>query len=374
MTRFLQLEREVLERYAPGLDAALARLGFEAAEQRGSQAIGVFRQHAAGRLVIPPELGGRGASALEVLRFQIALGSRAPSLAVATTMHHYKLAALCRLRPARELDAVLAQVAERDWLVASGGSEGEPGRKLYQPAVRAEDTPDGIVVEGTKKPCCLTWSMDLLSVMVRSAPESRYRGELLHVLIDPRHPAVHREPFWTSPLLAGAESDAVRIARAPVPEGRVFRVGSAEAAEPFALAAFSWFELLACGAYLGVASGLFERVLQAERGGNPMRAEVACELDALAAALESTAARLDAGELSEALLSRIFRVRYAVERRLPEVAGRCFDALGGLGVSRIPEAGYLVASVRLLACHTPSLSTMTDNLAGQLLGEPLVLA
>jgi alkylation response protein AidB-like acyl-CoA dehydrogenase len=371
--RFLQLERETLERYAPGLDGGLTRLGLTAAEKPASEAIPLFRGSAAAALLVPRELGGAGAPAVDALRFQIALGSRAPSLAVATTMHQYKVAALCRLRPHHALDGVLARIAAERCLVASGGSEGEPGRKLYQPSVTARDTPEGVTVQGTKKPCCLTWSMDLLTVMVRSAPESRYRGELLHVIVDAKHPSIRRERFWTNHLLAAAESDAVTLDQVPVPEEHVFKVGSAEAARPFALAAFAWFELLACGAYLGITSALVERLLATERGASALRAQISCELDTLTAALERAAERLDAGELTPDSLSRIFRIRYVVERSLPEVAARCFTALGGLAIIQFPEVAYLEPATRLLACHVPSFDNMADTLAGQLTGGPLIL-
>jgi len=324
--------------------------------------------------LIPATHGGMGATALDALHYQIALSSRAPSLAVATTMHQYKIAALVVLmNGGHDLTDVLSRICRNGWLVASGGAEGEPGRKLYQPTMTARDSDDGIVVSGTKKPCCLTWSMDLLSVMLRSAPESRYRGELLHVLIDPNHPSVQRQKFWRTPVLAASESDAVTLVNTPTKREYIFRIGSGEDATPFALAAFIWFELLACGAYLGVAGALVERMIKENRGDNQRRADVAIQYDTLMAALEYVALKIDAGDLDAELLSRMFRVRYSAEKVVPLIASQCLDALGGLTFSQSYEVGYLALASRVLCFHSPSLTSMTDNLAAQLLGEKLTL-
>lgn len=373
--RFLEVERSALHRYSPGMDEALAGLGIEALERTPSPGLSIFRAHGGARLLSPTGCGGQGASALDALRYQIALGSRAPSLAVATTMHQYKIAALVVLmRCGHELTDILSQIARNDWLVASGGAEGEPGRKLYQPAMTARDSEDGLLVSGTKKPCCLTWSMDLLSVMLRSAPESRYGGELLHILIDPTHPSVKRQKFWTNTVLAATESDAVTLDETPARREHIFRIGSGDRATPFALAAFLWFELLACGAYLGIAAALVSRMLEAGKGDSSCRADVAIEYDTLLTALEYVALQLDAGVLDEALLSRMFRVRYAAEKGIPRIAAQCLDALGGLSFSQSYAAGYLALATRALAFHTPSRASMTDNLAAQLVGENLILS
>src|SRR4029078_8404288 len=94
------------------------------AEKVGFEAISLFRASSAPGLLVPTECGGAGAKAVEALHFQIALGSRAPSIAVATTMHQYKIAALCQLRPRRALDEVLAAIAQKHWLGASRGPGG----------------------------------------------------------------------------------------------------------------------------------------------------------------------------------------------------------------------------------------------------------
>src|SRR6516165_8214591 len=89
---FLKQERETLEGLLPGLDAALARMPLLEMERPGNPSIPIYRQLGGPGLLIPTRLGGRGASALQAVRAQRAIACRAPSLAVATTMHHFTIA------------------------------------------------------------------------------------------------------------------------------------------------------------------------------------------------------------------------------------------------------------------------------------------
>jgi alkylation response protein AidB-like acyl-CoA dehydrogenase len=91
---FLRQERETLEKLLPGLDEALARIPLMEMERPGNPSIPVYRQLGGPGLLIPTRLGGRGASPLQAVRAQRAIACRAPSLAVATTMHHFTIATL----------------------------------------------------------------------------------------------------------------------------------------------------------------------------------------------------------------------------------------------------------------------------------------
>jgi alkylation response protein AidB-like acyl-CoA dehydrogenase len=94
---FLRQERATLEKVLPGLDAALAGIPLMEMERPGNPSIPVFRQLGGPGLLIPAKLGGRGASPLEAARAQRAIASRAPSLAVATTMHQFTIASFSAL-------------------------------------------------------------------------------------------------------------------------------------------------------------------------------------------------------------------------------------------------------------------------------------
>src|SRR5215472_2131486 len=122
---FLKQERETLEKLLPGLDATLARVPLMEMERPGNPSIPVYRQLGGPGLLIPTRFGGRGASPLQAARAQRAIACRAPSLAVATTMHHFTIATLLEINPEDPgLEAELLESVARDNLyVASGFAE-----------------------------------------------------------------------------------------------------------------------------------------------------------------------------------------------------------------------------------------------------------
>src|SRR6516225_4493540 len=131
---YLRQERETLERLLPGLDAALARMPFLEMERPGNPSIVTFRQLGGPGLLIPTRLGGRGASPLQALRAQRAIACRAPSLAVATTMHHFTIATVMEvnLEAAGQETEFLESVARGNLYVASGFAECQPGTSIQK--------------------------------------------------------------------------------------------------------------------------------------------------------------------------------------------------------------------------------------------------
>ncbi|MFD0566032.1 hypothetical protein ACFQ2M_31810 [Kitasatospora saccharophila] len=91
---FLHRERAELEALMPGLDRALARYPLAELERSPSPAIAAFREAGGPGLLVPAANSGAGATALQAVRVQRAVGARCPSLAVATTMHHFSVAGL----------------------------------------------------------------------------------------------------------------------------------------------------------------------------------------------------------------------------------------------------------------------------------------
>src|SRR3954464_11083645 len=91
---YMQCERETLDRYLPGLDAALTSHSFEALEAPGGPGINLFREAGGPGLLAPVKCGGLGATPLDAIRIHKALGSRSPILGIAATMHNFSLATL----------------------------------------------------------------------------------------------------------------------------------------------------------------------------------------------------------------------------------------------------------------------------------------
>src|SRR5437868_2840298 len=119
--QLLATERRTLETYLSGLDASLAKIPLQELESSSAPGIDLFRQTGGPGLLIPREHGGLGAGALDAVRVQRAIGARAPSLAVASTMHHFSVASLVEVSAqGLGLEWMLLQaVAEQKLLLAS---------------------------------------------------------------------------------------------------------------------------------------------------------------------------------------------------------------------------------------------------------------
>ncbi|HEY0696844.1 MAG TPA: acyl-CoA dehydrogenase family protein, partial [Micromonospora sp.] len=135
--RSLDQARALCESYLPGLLDGLSQVPFEQRESAGSATLPVFRASGGPSLVIPKEYGGLGASPLEALRVTRAIGAHAPSLAVATTMHHFSVATLFTFAESIKNSgmewALLEAITSRNLLVSSGFAEGRPSQGILSP-------------------------------------------------------------------------------------------------------------------------------------------------------------------------------------------------------------------------------------------------
>ena len=371
---FMKTERDTLEAYLPGLDKYLLDTPLLELEKPGNGALATFRELGGPALLVPADYGGKGATLLDAVRIQRAVGSRSPSLAVATTMHHFSVASLVELTAAGDGFewAMLMAIAENSWLLSSGFAEGRPGQHILSPTMRGVPADGGLVVTGTKKPCSLTWSMNLMSASVAvTGPDGATRTAV--VLIPAETEGIERTPFWNSTALAAAESDAVTLKDVFVPEALVFYPQDTESMDPIQARGFVWFELLVSASYLGAATNLAERVLSRGRGSDVDRAGLAMELESTMAALERVAATAADAHDNDELLARALYVRYAAERAIERVVMTASALAGGMAFIESPEIAYLLAATRALAYHPPSREAAAAPLARYLAGEPLVL-
>jgi hypothetical protein len=259
----LRAERDTLDAYVPGLDKYLSEIPLLELEQPGHGALRKFRELGGPALLVPAEYEGKGASLLDAVRIQRAVGSRSPSLAVATTMHHFSVASLVELTAAGNGFewAMLMAIAENSWLLSSGFAEGKPGQHILTPTMRGVPAEGGIIVSGVKKPCSLTWSMNLMSASVAVADPNTGTDRLAVVLIPADSAGIERVPFWQTTVLAAAESDQVTLTEVFVPEALIFYPHDGESMDPVQARGFVWFELLVSASYLGAATNLAERVI-----------------------------------------------------------------------------------------------------------------
>ena len=371
----LRTERDCLERYLPGLDKLLADIPLGELEKPGSDTLATFRQLGGPALLVPERFGGKGASLVDAVRIQRAIGSRSPSLAVATTMHHFSVASLVELTAAGEGFewAMLTAIAENAWLLSSGFAEGKPTQHILSPTMRGVRVEGGLKVSGDKKPCSLTWSMDLMSASVAVVDPDGGPERMAIILIPATSAGIERKPFWNSWALAGAESDQVTLTDVFVPDALSFYPDTGAVMDPIQERGFVWFELLIAASYLGAASALAERVILSGRGSADDRMMLAVELESAAAALEHVAAGVTDTDDNDALLARALYARFGVERAIERASMAAAAAAGGMAFVGSSDVAYLLAVGRALAFHPPSRGAASEPLARYLAGDPLTL-
>lgn len=363
--RFLADERATLERYLPGFDATLAGTGIPALEEDLGEVLATFKAAGGPGLLIPSDLGGRGASPVEAVRIQRAIGSRSPSLAVATTMHHFSVATIVEMTD-RGLESVLLEgIATAALLVASGFGEGNPGQGVLSPGMRGVRSGRGVVLNGVKRPCSLGTAMDLLTVSVK------IDGRLAVVLVPPSLPGVSRKPFWRSPALLSAQSCEITLTDVEVPNHLVSYSGNEDELDAAQIGGFLWFETLISAAYIGVASALVELALAKPSEPSPQLVTAVGAVEMAMAATEQVAAALAGPDREEALLARALAVRYGVQDALFAAASAAAELLGGIGFATLPEVALLLASSRALAYHPPGKARMAKPLVDWLTGGRL---
>jgi alkylation response protein AidB-like acyl-CoA dehydrogenase len=376
--RSLDEARNVCEQYHPGMCAALADISLAERETPGGPIFGIFRKFGGPGLMVPKEYGGAGVDALSAARIVRAMSSYSPSLGAATTMHHYTVATLFslakttgRLTPAQH--DLLGQIASESLIVASGWAEGKPGANIVVPAATARVTDGGYLVSGGKKPCSLSRSMDLLTasaaVPVDGVPT------LALMLIPASSPGITVHKFWMSNVLAGAESDEVRLADVFVPAELVIHTEpeAPDRLDDLQAIGLAWFEMLATSVYVGATSALVDQALAGGRGSVTDRAHAAIQLESAVALVEGVARAIGDGLTGDAAVTAVLTARYAAQRALREAADMAAELLGGIAFMRSPDIAYLVAAARPLAYHPPSRTAMAQALVDYFSGNPLRL-
>lgn len=378
--RVLSSARDACEKFHPGLLAALEEIELAERESADSQVVEIFRSHSGPGLLVPSEFGGQNAGALDAMRAQRALGSLSPSLGVATVMHHFTVAMLFslartadRLSPAQT--KLLEAIGADSLLLSSAWAEGRTDQNILLPSVVAERVGDGFRVNGEKKPCSLSRSMDLLTASV-AVTDDEGNGSLALLLMPADSPGITVEPFWSSPVLAAAQSDLVRLKDVEVPEKYVISSTPEDQArlDDLQTAGFTWFELLVTSAYTGVAATLVSQVFAAGRGTGGDRAALGVKLQAAVDLQEGAARAIDSGTTGDEVVAAVLVARYATQDLLAAAVDSATELLGGMAFVRSPDVAYLASAVRALAFHPPSRASLATELVEYFEGNPLRLS
>ncbi|MGW2866077.1 acyl-CoA dehydrogenase family protein [Streptomyces sp. NPDC001205] len=376
--RSTQRAAEVCEAFLPGLLGKLADVPMAELEAPGSPAIAHFKACGGPALVIPRAYQGAGATPMEALSVVRAIAALSPSLAVGTTMHHFSVATLFTLADSIQSSgmewALLEGIAEQGLLVSSGFAEGRPGQGILSPTMTAAKADGGYRVSGSKKPCSLAHSMDLLTASVALPKDS---GTEMAVLLVPRAtPGLTVHPFWKSWALAGAESDEVRLTDAFVDEQLVVRpeLGDTGELDELQTVGFIWFELLISASYLGMAGALVDRAHASGRGSTGDRAELFTTYESAGLLLEGVARMLGDREHANEALAKTLVARYAAQDALGRAVRLAVEMLGGMAFVGSSDVAYLAAVSHGLSFHPPSRASFAAPYLDHVDGRPLRLS
>jgi alkylation response protein AidB-like acyl-CoA dehydrogenase len=378
--QFMEAERNLCDKLLPGLRQQLTEIPLAELESEGGPAIEMFRAHGGTNLLVPAAYGGLDASALDAARVMRALGAVAPSMTVATMMHHFSLGTLFAVAETISTDSgleeiLLNRVVGERMLVASGFAEGRSGRGIFTPTMTAQPVDGGYVINGSKKPCSLSRSMNLLtaSVAIPVADDSTGMGLLM---LPADTPGVSVHPFWSTFALAGAESHEVRLTDVLVSPEHIIAPNPEVVAQMDKLTTVGliWFQISVCATYTGVASALVEKVLDRGRGSVSDRATLAMRIDAAAALTEGLARRVMAGDTDNDALATALVTRFAVQEAVNSTASAAVELLGGMAYLGSSDVAYLAAAAHAVAFHPPSRTSMAGGLVDYYAGYPITVS
>ena len=353
-----------LDAVAAGLFERIAATGPDEYERDSTPVLAALKQSRATVMLVPSRFGGGGYSAVDAVLFQTALGALAPSSAIATTMHHYKIAALADVAVAGNAGAaaILEDIARGAKLVASGGAESTPGRDLRTLGSRAvrdgegggngDGNSVGYRVSGLKRPCSLSTSMDIMSLMVEVQSAEGVPEGYAQAFLDADAEGLRVEPFWRSPVFRAAQSHAVHLDGVRLPPQRLFPLRDQEGRR-FAAGCYTWFNLLIGAAYLGVAYCVALAADPRRRVASPAWTSAVAQLRRLEDGVLEAARAIDDGADEGTRLNASVRARDRVEDELPAIGGRLLRAAGGASFARDGLHTALTGALNAIAFHPP---------------------
>lgn len=280
-------------------------------------------------------------------------------------MHHLSIASLNEFaRGATDEDRALVKgLVEQKAIIASGFSEGTPGGSVFVPTMKAKRVGDVYVINGSKKPCSLSGSMDLLTASVEVEGLGDKDGERAVALIPANLDGVTVTQFWDTPILAGAQSDEVNLHDVEVPADLVLLNSDDDPDGIHEMTGYLWFGMLISANYLGGATMLLEKMLAADKGDYEGYTRAAADIENSIAAIESVARAFDDGERGQDISARLLFCRIAIRDALVRASSAAMESLGGVGFIKSPEIGYLAGALQAFAFHPPSRRVISETLA-----------
>ncbi|MFI6729044.1 acyl-CoA/acyl-ACP dehydrogenase [Streptomyces sp. R-74717] len=367
---FMVEELTTAERLFPGLDQRLREFPVAELESDRSPALTIFREYGGPALMVPKELGGLDATLVDALHVQRVLGARSPSLALAANMH---VCTVIAMPPCPATEELLGAVAGKYLYLASAFGEGKPSASILKPLVKGERHGGGWRLNGTKKPCSLSKSMDYLTASVMLTSPGTSDTEMALAIIPAGTAGIEVRPLGDSPVLLGSETCEVVLTDVDVPDDYISSLGDPQSLNAALATVFHVFEVLMSASYVGAASGLVEEVLRQRRGSAAERVELVGELETTMASLEAVARTAMAGGADQLGVARALYVRYSAQRTVERVAAHATELLGGTSYMISGFSTTFFTSARAMAFHPPARSAMAEPLDRFIIGDPLVM-
>ncbi|MFD5537572.1 acyl-CoA dehydrogenase family protein [Streptomyces sp. NPDC127079] len=330
-----------------------------------------IRELAAGgyaALPIAEELGGGGASLIEMAAAQRALGRIDPSAAVALNMHSFTVGLMVDYWK-RHRDStwmLLEGIAASGALVASAFAEPGGSPNFMTSRSTAVPTEKGYRVSGVKYPCSLATTATLVCLTARVTGTD----ETILALIPNNSPGLEAAGEW--PSLGMRESDTARLILrdVEVDDRLVFHRGPADVIDENVTAGMAWFSVLLTATYHGVLSGLLDAAYQGVTASRRFGPRIALlgratrELLTLGGACRQLAADIDGGVIAgEAAMASAVGLRAT----LSDTRDRVLAAVTPVVGSRLYGSGQDAAGLALdslAAHHHPPSLLVCDEVVG----------
>ncbi|WP_341702340.1 acyl-CoA dehydrogenase family protein [Ferrovibrio sp.] len=311
---------------------------------------------------VPAELGGGGASYVEVADMLRSLGRHCGGTALALAMHtHPLMAAVWRWQTEKApVDGLLKRVAAEDLMLLSTG-----GNDWLNGSGTAEKAEGGYLFSGRKRFVSGCEAGDLLMTMALDG------DTVLHAGIPMKSEGVRIEPTWQTLGMRASGSHDVILDRVLVPDAAIAVRRPAGQWHPFFhLVTMIAFPLI-YSVYRGVAESLREEALalagrrRTEGDTQLLAGRMETAFAAAAAAHGQMVACAAAGKPGEATSAQIMTLKRVMTDNLLTMAGAALDVAGGSAFYRTSRAERLFRDLQAARYH-PFTALPQERLAGRL--------
>jgi len=192
----------VAAKFAPQVDAE-ARFPHEAfAEIRKQELLGIM---------VPPALGGEGASLAEIVDVCFVLGQSCSATAMIYAMHQIKMACIVRhTKGSSTLEAILRRIASEQLLMASSTTEGTAGGNVRASEAPVEHDGDHVTLERKATVISYAIEADGIVTTARRSPDAAASDQVLLVVLKADY-TLERLQAWDTLGMRGTHSEGFTL-------------------------------------------------------------------------------------------------------------------------------------------------------------------